>query len=492
MLRNIPTRVYLAIAAVASPFCSPLVARELPVADAEQLETAIASAQPGDVLILADGTWANTEILFRAQGTPEAPITLRAHTPGMVQLTGESSLRFVGQYLVADGLLFANGGIESGHVVAFRGDSDEPASHCRLTNTAIVDYNIPNSAGTSSNWVSLYGTHNRVDHCLFSGKNTRSPLLTVWLDGQSNHHRIDSNYFRKIPPLGKNGGETMRVGDSKTSMTVSATIVEDNYFEECDGEVEIISNKSCENIYRANTFVRCAGALTLRHGNRCLVEGNYFLGENKHDTGGIRVIGEDHRIYNNYLADLAGEGFHAALTFVAGIPNPELSSYYQIKRTTVAFNTIVNCQQSVIFGLGAGERGRIQPMEDCVFANNVISSTATPIASVLAAPVRTTFEGNIFHGAESGLADSTGVSTADPLLERKDNGLFIPAENSPLRNSAAGSFPDVTTDISGVARGEKKDAGCFQYAESAIERPRPLNASNVGPAWMTSSAHASR
>ena len=63
-------------------------------------------------------------------------------------------------------------------------------------------------------------------------------------------------------------------------MNVSRMIVEDNYYEHCDGEAEIISNKSCENIYRRNTFVECKGAL-MRHGNRCTAEGNWFFGHGR-------------------------------------------------------------------------------------------------------------------------------------------------------------------------------------------------------------------
>src|SRR5205085_451321 len=79
---------------------------------------------------------------------------------------------------------------------------------------------------------------------------------------------------------------------------------------------EIISSKSCENVYRFNTFLDCAGMLTLRHGNRCLVEGNFFLGHHKHGAGGIRVIGEDHKIINNYFEAVDQGGFWVT----SGIP----------------------------------------------------------------------------------------------------------------------------------------------------------------------------
>ena len=61
--------------------------------------------------------------------------------------------------------------------------------------------------------------------------------------------------------------------------------------------------------------------LTLRHGNRCTVEGNIFLGHHKPETGGIRVIGEDHKVLHNYLEGLEGDRAGSAISMTNGIPN---------------------------------------------------------------------------------------------------------------------------------------------------------------------------
>ena len=70
--------------------------KEVPVTDLESLDEAFRQAQPGDTIVMADGDWKDAGIVFRAKGTAEAPVTLRARTPGKVVLSGESSLRFVG------------------------------------------------------------------------------------------------------------------------------------------------------------------------------------------------------------------------------------------------------------------------------------------------------------------------------------------------------------------------------------------------------------
>src|SRR5205823_7447134 len=134
-------------------------------------------------------------------------------------------------------------------------------NQCRLTESAVV-------VGTHKFFVHLYGADNRMDHCYLAGKTSESPTLQIEAEGQPNYHRIDHNHFGPRPPLGRNGGETMRVGYSGQSMRNSGTLVESNLFDRCDGEIEIISSKSCGNIYRFNTFLDCAGMLTLRHGNR--------------------------------------------------------------------------------------------------------------------------------------------------------------------------------------------------------------------------------
>ena len=231
------------------------------------------------------------------------PIVIRAATPGKVVLSGESRLRLAGSYLQVEGLSFERGH-HDGDVISFRADSKRMARHCRITQCAVRDYNGPDKKQKDTKWVSIYGTQNRFDHCHLTGKTSPGTTLVVWLADEPNGHQIDHNYFGPRPSLGENGGETIRVGDSNWSQHSSQTLVESNLFERCNGEIEIVSNKSCDNVYRGNTFVECEGALTLRHGNRCTVEGNFFFGNGKKMTGGVRIIGEDHRIVNNYFQRL--------------------------------------------------------------------------------------------------------------------------------------------------------------------------------------------
>ncbi|NUQ65115.1 MAG: hypothetical protein HUU20_21840 [Pirellulales bacterium] len=102
----------------------------------------------------------------------------------------------------------------------------------------------------------------------------------------------------------------------------------------------IISNKSCENVYRGNTFRGCAGALTLRCGKRCVVEGNFFFGEGKKGSGGVRIIDSDHRVFNNYFADLLGDDYRAALSLMNGDETPEDSWYFPVRHVWIGFRPL--------------------------------------------------------------------------------------------------------------------------------------------------------
>jgi poly(beta-D-mannuronate) lyase len=455
--------------------------KDVLLADASAVRQALKKTQPGDTLIMRDGTWHDAKIILDVHGTASKPITLRAQTPGGVILSGASSIRIGGDFIVVQGLLFRDGAMPGGQVIIFRSESSHEAHNCRVTDCAIIDYN-PASQGTNSYWVSMYGLSNRLDHCYFHGKNDESPLLTVWVGSEPNYHLIDHNSFFKRPPLGRNGGETVRIGTSQVSMLNSRAVLEYNYFEDCSGEAEYISNKSCENIYRYNTFVECQGALVLRHGNRCTVSGNWFFGKNREGTGGIRVIGEDHRIYNNYLCQLGGTNFESAMPFVNGIPNSKPNEYFQIKRATVAFNTLVDCRQSITFGVGIGFRNRTQPAMDCTIANNIVVSSNAPLIRLQDKPLNTTWTGNIVFGADPGL-ENPGILKVDPLLRLGAPGIYRPGSGSPALAGASGDFAFVTEDIEGKPRLGKKDIGCFQASPGGAVH-HPLNPQETGVPWL--------
>ncbi|HRZ97846.1 MAG TPA: polysaccharide lyase 6 family protein, partial [Paludibacter sp.] len=262
----------------------------------------------GDTIVMRNGNWTNQTISLTASGNASNPVVLQAETEGLVILNGTSRLSIGGKYVVVSGLYFLNGTLSGSAVIEFRTGSH--ATNCTLKNTAIVNYN-PSLNTVDNKWVSLYGTNNTVDHCSFENKNNSGTLLVVWLtSGVTVNHLISNNYFgyrnSNLDSNGDelNGQEIIRVGDSSTSMTNANVTVSGNFFEKCNGEIEVISNKSCGNLYTNNLFLECRGMLTLRHGNNCTVAGNYFFGNGVTESGGVRIIGENHKVYNNYFENL--------------------------------------------------------------------------------------------------------------------------------------------------------------------------------------------
>lgn len=470
-------------------FSESLLGLNTYVSSASEISTAMISAAPGDTLIMTNGLWVDQLVVFRGTGTESEPIVLTVESPGQVIMTGTSTLRISGSYLVADGLYVRNGHSSSGAVVEFRSSTSELASHCRLTNSAIVDYN-PSSIGSDYKWVSVYGSYNRVDNCYFRGKEHSGTTLVVWFERTASppahYHRIDHNYFATRPDLGFNGGETIRIGTSDYSMNDSYTTVEWNYFEKCDGEIEIISNKSCENIYRYNTFFESQGTLTLRHGNRCTVAGNFFLGNDVSNTGGVRIIGEDHKVYNNYFQDLRGSGYRSAITLMNGVPDSPLNRYFQVRRAEVSHNTIIDCYQPFLIGAGADEELSLPPL-DCTIGNNAVHAGNTyKIFNFEDDPINLSYLSNIVYGATLGVPDTTtGILATDPLYTLASDGLWRPASESPLIGAATDLYGYITDDMDGQARNGNFDIGADQVSDDPVI-VYPVTAADVGPDWLNS------
>lgn len=444
---------------------SNLSAKEYTISTANELKNLSLSA--GDVVTMTNGTWSNQELTFKGNGTENNPITLKAETPGEVILTGFSKLALAGNYLIVDGLTFQDGELEGDPVVEFRTSSSSVANNSRLTNTAIINYN-PWDPSEEYKWVSIYGESNQVDHCSFIGKNHAGALLVIWIGNTANYHRINNNYFADIPELGDNGAETIRIGTSTNSMKDSYAIVEHNLFEDCDGEIEIISNKSCENIYRHNTFLHCEGTLTLRHGNRCSVYGNFFFGDLDKRSGGVRIIGEDHKVYNNYFQDLMSDGFRSAISLTNGVPDSPLNRYFQVKNPKVVNNTIVNCRYGIT--IGAGVDGELSlPPQNVFLANNVIADYEGRMQKAIDyddTPEGISYVNNMIYGSKLGDTPDD-VDNSNPKLEVSDD-FYRPADDSPVIGFGVDNMSFVTEDIEGQSRSTGNDAGCDQVSDIEI------------------------
>ncbi|MDY6978178.1 MAG: chondroitinase-B domain-containing protein, partial [Pseudomonadota bacterium] len=78
---------------------------------------ALAKVAPGDDIVLKNGNYRDFEIKFKAQGSEQEPITLRAESKGGVILSGQSNLSIAGSHLIVSGLVFKDGYSPSGSVI---------------------------------------------------------------------------------------------------------------------------------------------------------------------------------------------------------------------------------------------------------------------------------------------------------------------------------------------------------------------------------------
>ncbi len=452
-------------------------ASEYFVASMSELSNVLDLVKPGDVVTLKNGTWNNADVLFTGGGTESDPITFKAESVGGVVFSGSSKMRIAGSYLIVNGFAFENGNPSGGSIIEFRNGSQH-AQHSRLTNVSIKDYS-PADKNVDTKWVSMYGYRNRVDHCSFEGKTNSGTTLVVWMNATPDYHLIDNNYFGPRPDLGFNGGETIRIGTSDWSLYSSNTTVEHNLFEDCDGEIEIISNKSCHNVYRYNTFLNSNGTLTLRHGDDCEVYNNFFIDKaGKSGSGGVRVIGRRHKVYNNYFEGLNGNGFRAAISVTNGMPDSPLNGYYQVEDALIGFNTIVNCRQAFAIGSGANSSLTLPPV-NVLAANNLVKTRSNTAMVVMHDPNGDVlWDGNLLDGA-SGLVAQEGIKVI--ALNFLSDGHILRPEATPLEtNLATSSMMEVTFDIDLQDRPSgSRHVGCDQIDDAPVTN-RPKRREDVG------------
>lgn len=464
-----------------------LSAQTIFVQNSEQLKSAVNSAQPGDTIIIRNGQFdTDGSVTIRNNGTAAQRIVIMSELLGGTVFVNESYFDFRKcSYITLLGFVFLSSNVTAVKLQA--------SHHIRITNNL---FRI--SETESTKWVYIggiwddpytYSHDNRVDHNIFENKTQPGNFLTI--DGSneptyqvSQRDTIDHNLFRNNNPRVENEKESIRVGWSEISQSSGFTVIEYNLFEECNGDPEIISVKTSDNIIRNNTFRRCQGTLSLRHGNRSQVYGNFFFGENVDGTGGIRLYGDDHLIYNNYFEGLKGTKWDAPLTLTNGDYNggTNYSKHYRINRAKIIFNTLVNNTSGI--EIGFSNNGKYsKPPRDVSMENNLIVGSQNDLVSIITEPINMKWDRNIFFPSGSNnvgieLPDSQ-ISNTDPFLEQKEE-LWKLSIYSPAINNANQSNKQFLIDIDGQERDSIYDIGADEFSFAEIKN-QPLTEADVGP-----------
>ncbi|SMG09324.1 chondroitinase-B domain-containing protein [Arenibacter troitsensis] len=461
----------------------------------EELEEAIKNVQAGDNIVMANGIWKDVQIKFIGEGTEDKPITIKAETPGKVFIEGLSDLKFGGKYLVVDGLHFRNGHSPSEAVLEFRVDENTIGNHCTVTNCVIEDFNKMHRDDTDL-WVQFWGRHNTLSNSYIAGKTNRGPTIRVDLEGNesiNNYHKIINNHFGPRPPKGGASGETIQIGNSFSSMSPSYTTVANNLFEECNGEVEIISSKTNFNEFRNNVFYKSEGSLVTRHGNYCTIDGNYFIGDGKNENiGGIRIINTGHWVTNNYFYNIKGKNFRSALAVMNGIPKSPQNRYNQVTDVVVAYNTYINCDSPWQFGVGqnlsqedvlpSSEIRSARPIRT-IIANNVIyneKGDTSPIVEHDKAD-GVTFKSNAINNQGVNFKAYDGLEAVSFEVKEITENIAIPSSKIAIEPYHGFEFEKISKDLVDNSRAKNNSIGAF--ASTDFKDPKILDRSKYGPSW---------
>jgi poly(beta-D-mannuronate) lyase len=462
-------------------------------AEVDRVRHQIRSAKPGDVIELPSGTYKDVEIVLDVSGTESKPITLRAAQPGKSVFTGTSSIRINGKHLVVDGVHFTGDTTTKAPPIGF----GETSEHCRLTNSAVIDFNAP--FDVRFHYVRVGGKNHRIDHNLFTGKTNMGPMLAA--DGGT-QVRVDHNHFRDFPHNPKNGREVIQiigVGSNDEPLAAGGAhwVVEQNLFERAHGEgAEIISVKSNHNVVRHNTVRATKGALTMRSGGGNTFDGNFIFGDGMEDASGLRVSGTNGKAVNNYVSGVSGTAIrlHAGEYIEKdisggyerlvrqGAPLGHVAHYLQLKDGVVSNNIVVGTT-GIDLEYGAGycngwpKQQMVLLPDNLVLQHNLFVAQGgdgnRPVFKLNpgddkieklppdARPRPAKGKNNYAFGGATNVNElpaEWGFRAADPkLIADAKDALYRPAPDSP---AVAGGF-DVTPFV----------------------KNRPVTAAEVGPEW---------
>jgi hypothetical protein len=361
----------------------------------------------------------------------------------------------------------------------------------------------------------------KVDHCFFHDKPSEGQFCNVKYRSDNKHGEgplFEYNYFlhqdydeivekddNGDPKIGDAGGEAIQMGDSKLCRFYFRAIVRYNYFEECNGDGEMITNKSSGNIYYNNSFTNTLGTMTLRHGDSTAILGNYF------EACGLRVGGAKNLTANNHFTkNSTNVPQRRPLVISTGDfeLDPEKpreqqqgAHWERVINNNIILNTFANgdgrADSIVLWGRKEGSKlptgnkfkgniitaknGKLLEIPEGVIINGKIKEDGKE------KEIRNEISDNIgwaMGNAKKGDLSSEMVKTdMDPQLTEDTDGIYRLQSGSPARNNFQGTpFRELTTmDIDGEERGPNTDPGCDQFSTASTKPKRRITTADVGP-----------
>lgn len=314
----------------------------------DAIQNKMTNASAGTEIVIKNGSYKDVNLNFTTSGTDAKPVILRAETPGKVIFTGDSSLKISGSYLVVEGIRYEE--ITNLTPIVLSGNN------CTIRDCALYKFGATSDTiDTVRHWLNLSGSNCLIENCFFSTNPSVAKGQMISGDARDTNVRntIKNCYFGDIAYQTENSYEAIRLGSSVYSFNNCKSKIQGCFFYQCNGEGETISVKSCENIVRYNTLYDNHGGIVLRHGNRNQVYGNLFVGgdsdKNYRETG-IRVIGEDHKIHDNYFYNLPVKSPVLLLANGCSYDGIQNSWYYPVRNAEIYNNTIIGGDRTLTIG----------------------------------------------------------------------------------------------------------------------------------------------
>ena len=501
-LRPLALGVALACLALAASTARAATTRH--VYNATDFE-ALPALAAGDIVVCHDGIYANVSTTLTGGGTSPAPVIVYAENVGGVAFSGSTSITVAGSYVTFAGFKFdgstAAGGSPSTNKSSIL-QLASGSSHCTVTNCMFRNYDANAVAGNTYYWFMIRGYNHTIEYNSIEGKDTLGASVVFDMPegsgtkGTARNHLFRFNYMGPRTNIGDNGYEGIRAGVSAQQGYNLASTFEFNYFYRTiygassgTVEPEAVSNKSSNNIYRYNTFREVRGQIALRHGDGCTVEGNFFFGAGLSNAGGVRIIGQNHLVRNNYFQDVDGSSTTSALVYYKGDPDwpasDDGSGYEAAHNAKIFHNTFVNCKQP--FNLGAGS-GTVNPTGVQV-RNNVVQSASgdSSVFQIGYSASSIAFSDDIVYhpGGTYGVTGISGVTYgSNPNLSLNASlGYYVPSSSSNVVGAAANTVPGTGLDVRGLTRPSTgKDVGSYEVQATGTGL-EPLQRGDVGPEY---------
>ncbi len=396
----------------------------VPVSSTGQFSSALASAKAGDTIVVT-GSYPGS-ISISGKTYSGAPLTIKAATRlgttlNSIQITDSNNIviegfRF-GPNTASTLVKIAN----STNVKILRNSFD----HKDIT---AGQSTIVTSGASQAIEIGCNEFLNKNISQIGTAKITGSYIKTQFdPPNMTKNLHVYKNYFKGITPFLVNGvpagdsdREAIAMGIAGSQSIITNNIVESNLFEECDGENEIITVKTSNNIFRGNTFKNSMGSLSFRLGNNSEAYDNYFYGvgasavpaDSNYQTGGIRIYGTGHTLLNNVMKDLTGISYRLPILLDSGDTSNSVGgdSHQVATNNRVTGNTILNSAGGI--HIGSGNYG-IKPSGNTVTGNTASGSIGILFNDLGAT---NTWTGNKAYATGSAAATG-GVTRATPEVQ---------------------------------------------------------------------------